>query len=149
MEQLITLSQPTLLSFQAFPKVFYRQGGQNIKSQRIMVLCRGILLDEMIASLLCDEQDLQISFTRMDHEEVIAQAIFNEKPQTVVMCETADFSVEKLDHLLEDLHYSDSVQIIVVSLYENSLVINSKKKHFYTNFRNFVHLIKNNSWSIQ
>ena len=126
-----------------------RNSNKNLKKDapRVLILYSGILLDNMIAILFGDEPNLEILINGLDKEELIAQQIVSEKPQTVILCQSIWFSVEKLNHILEDLHYSEAVQIVAVSLTENSLEIINKKKVITTNFKSFIHLVKPMSFS--
>ena len=114
---------------------------------RIMILDSGILLDELILELFCDVPNLQILITRIDNEETIAQAIVSENPQVVILSKSECFSVDKLSEILKNLQFSDAIQIVVVSLHENSLVVKNSHNHSHNNFKDFVNCIKNNAQS--
>jgi hypothetical protein len=108
-----------------------------------MILDSGILLDELILELFCDVPDLHILITRMDNEERIAEAIISENPKFVILSESDRFSVDKLSEILRNLQFSYAIQIIVVSLHENSMVIKNSHHHSHKNFKDFVNCIKN------
>jgi len=149
MLRLITQSQQNPILSYPFSNVLYSQMSLGNGSPRILILYSGLLLEDLIAGLLCDEPDLQILITRIDKEEVMAQAIASEKPQTVILCKSVSFSLEKLNLLLEELHYSKAVQIFAVSINANSLEVDSKKKLVVNNFRSFIDLIKSSCLDIQ
>ena len=149
MLRLITQSQQNQILSYPFSNVLYSQKSLENGSPRILILYSGLLLDDLIASLFCDQPDLQIRITQIDKEEAIAQAIASEKPQTVILCKSDSFAVEKLNLLLEELHFSDPVQVFVVSLNGNSLEVDSKKKLVFNNFRSFIDHVKSSCLTVQ
>lgn len=139
-----TESQIELTSPHPVSNALNPQENLRTDAQRVLILHSGILLDELIAGLLDDEADLQVSIIPIDNEETIAQAIAGEKPQTVILCNSDWFSVAKLYLMLETINYSEALQIVVFALNENSMEVFSKEKIITKNFRHFVGLIKNN-----
>ena len=148
MLKLFTNSQPDPNLSAPFSKVVNPPGGLQSNYPHIMILDSGILLDELILELFCDVPNLHILITRIDNEEKIAQVIITENPKVVILSESDRFSVDKLREMLKNLQFSDAIQIVVVSQYENSLVIKNSHHHSHNNFKDFVNCIKNSSTSV-
>jgi len=149
MLRLITQSQQNPILSYPFSNVLYSQKSLENGSPRILILYSGLLLEDLIAGLLCDEPDLQIWITGIEKEEAMAQAIASEKPQIVILCKSISFSVEKLNLMLEELHFTKAVQIFAVSINENSLEVDSKKKLVFNNFRSFIDHVKSSCLTVQ
>ena len=148
MFRIIAQSKPNPIFSHPYSNVLCAQEGLCREVPRVLILYSGILLDDLIASLLCEIPDLHICATPIDHEGAIVERIVSERPQSVIFCESSWFSVEKLSRLLEDFHYSEAIQIIVVSRTESSVEINNKEKVTIQNSESFVNLIKNNGFSL-
>jgi hypothetical protein len=147
MLRLVTNSQASLDLPCPFSKADIPPEKIQSSSVRIMILDSGILLDDLIMELICDVSNLEILITRIDQEEAIAQAIMLETPQVVILCDSDWFSVDKLGKLLETSPISDTIQIVVVSWHDSSLVIKNSRHHSHTNFTDFVNCIKKNAAS--
>jgi hypothetical protein len=127
----------------------YSQKNQDDDTARILILHSGKLFDDLIAVLLREDPDLNVSIDWIDREEAIAQVIASKKPQIVILYKSVSFSVEKLKLLLEMLHYTEALQIVTVSINENSLEIANNGKLVSTNFNSFVNLCKSNVLTAQ
>jgi len=144
-----TLSEPEALISR--PSRLAGQAALNVEAadHKVLLISCGMLLEDAIAGLLETEQDLRISIVPAGDENVIANAIRMESPDTIIFCKSRRFSVQRLSQMLEQLDYSHPVQIIVISINGNTLEIFNQRRLVATNFGNFVELIKSNHRALQ
>ncbi len=110
--------------------------------KRILVLDSGILLDQLITLILSDDPCLDIWVQPLDTEERVAGLIDVIHPESVILSCGSTFSVSALKRLISARQPGNCVDIVTISLDDNSLDINDERRLAFSNFRNFVELVK-------
>jgi hypothetical protein len=109
---------------------------------RILVVNRGSLLDEGVASLISSRSNLDVSTINFESEEVLVNDIISKHPEVVVMGQSGSVKFEKLYKLLTNIPNLAKLRLIVFHTNDNSVDVFSKGHLIFVRGDDFIELVQ-------